>query len=225
MTVKAGLITLAQNKVQWRAAVNILVPWKVEYSVTNGRPWTYLTGLFCTGWVNFDGRINIEKEESFTVHIRLAKHWHSHWCALTMWPDTPAFVCGVTLCPRCCYSIKITVSVNGLFLLYKAVFTVYRLLLLYTGRCYCTQAVVTVYRPLLLYTGCCYCIQAAVTVHRLLLLYTGCCYCIQAAVTVYRPLLLYTGSCYCIHAVTIQGVTGGTDQTSGGCSLCWTIPI
>jgi len=23
----------------------------------------------------------------------------------------------------------------------------------------------------------------------------------------------------------IQGVTGGTDQTSGGCSLCWTIPI
>ena len=24
---------------------------------------------------------------------------------------------------------------------------------------------------------------------------------------------------------TIRGVTGGTDQTSGGCSLCYTIPI
>jgi len=24
--------------------------------------------------------------------------------------------------------------------------------------------------------------------------------------------------------IDIQGVTGGTDQTSGGCSLCWTIP-
>ena len=23
----------------------------------------------------------------------------------------------------------------------------------------------------------------------------------------------------------IRGVTGGTDQTSGGCSLCYTIPI
>ena len=23
----------------------------------------------------------------------------------------------------------------------------------------------------------------------------------------------------------IQGITGGTDQTSGGCSLCYTIPI
>ena len=25
--------------------------------------------------------------------------------------------------------------------------------------------------------------------------------------------------------VYIRGVTGGTDQTSGGCSLCYTIPI
>jgi len=25
--------------------------------------------------------------------------------------------------------------------------------------------------------------------------------------------------------IYIRGVTGGTDQTSGGCSLCYTIPI
>ena len=25
--------------------------------------------------------------------------------------------------------------------------------------------------------------------------------------------------------IFIRGVTGGTDQTSGGCSLCYTIPI
>ena len=28
----------------------------------------------------------------------------------------------------------------------------------------------------------------------------------------------------CVKFVNIQGVTGGTDQTSGGCSLCETIP-
>jgi len=25
--------------------------------------------------------------------------------------------------------------------------------------------------------------------------------------------------------IEIRGITGGTDQTSGGCSLCYTIPI
>ena len=29
---------------------------------------------------------------------------------------------------------------------------------------------------------------------------------------------------YCYY-IYIRGVTGGTDQTSGGCSLCYTIPI
>ena len=27
------------------------------------------------------------------------------------------------------------------------------------------------------------------------------------------------------HSFNIRGVTGGTDQTSGGCSLCYTVPI
>jgi len=32
--------------------------------------------------------------------------------------------------------------------------------------------------------------------------------------------------CVCVNKfVYIRGVTGGTDQTSGGCSLCYTIPI
>jgi hypothetical protein len=37
MRVKAGFMTLAQNKAQWRAAVNIPVPCKVEYSVATER--------------------------------------------------------------------------------------------------------------------------------------------------------------------------------------------
>jgi len=36
MTVKPSLITVAQNKAKWKAAINITVPWKVEYSVTTG---------------------------------------------------------------------------------------------------------------------------------------------------------------------------------------------
>jgi hypothetical protein len=45
------------------------------------------------------------------------------------------------------------------------------------------QAVFTLYRLLLLYTGCCYCIQGVITVYRLLLPYTGYCYCVQTVVT------------------------------------------
>ena len=29
----------------------------------------------------------------------------------------------------------------------------------------------------------------------------------------------------CLNVINIRGVTGGTGQTSGGCSLCYTIPI
>jgi len=37
---------------------------------------------------------------------------------------------------------------------------------------------------------------------------------------------LYVQMCVCEHIyIYIRGVTGGTDQTSGGCSLCYTIPI
>ena len=33
-------------------------------------------------------------------------------------------------------------------------------------------------------------------------------------------------ACVCVYIyLCIQGVTGGTDQTSGGCSLCYTIPV
>ena len=36
----------------------------------------------------------------------------------------------------------------------------------------------------------------------------------------------YSSLTVCIVTISrIRGVTGGTDQTSGGCSLCYTIPI
>jgi len=43
---------------------------------------------------------------------------------------------------------------------------------------------------------------------------------------IYVCVCVYIYMCVCVCVcVYIQGVTGGTDQTSGGCSLCYTIPI
>ena len=42
---------------------------------------------------------------------------------------------------------------------------------------------------------------------------------------VYSNTTQHTTFIYKYIYIYIRGVTGGTDQTSGGCSLCYTIPI